>query len=68
MQRALRALGRFPIPRLRGLYRTFPAFLEQSPREFIVDFFGLKYRGDLSEFVDRQIFYFGSYSPLELRS
>jgi FkbM family methyltransferase len=66
VQRLLRAAACLPIPKLRGVYSRLPAVRDDRAREFTVDFFGLQYKGTLSQYVDRQIFYFGAYSPLEL--
>lgn len=62
----LRYGGRLPIPKLQGIYARIPAFRDDQHREFVVDFEGLRYKGTLAQYVDRKIFYFGSYSPDEL--
>lgn len=62
----LRYGGRLPIPKLQGIYARIPAFRDEQHREFVVDFEGLRYKGTLAQYVDRKIFYFGSYSPDEL--
>ena len=33
---------------------------------FEVDFFGMKYHGNLGDYIDWNVFYFGAYSPEEL--
>ena len=62
----LRQVARLPIPKVQGLYARLPPFLDDSAREFSVKFYGMQYRGTLCQYVDRQIFYFGAYSPMEL--
>src|ERR1700732_5261936 len=37
-----------------------------EPYGFEVDFFGLRYQGDLSEFLDWSVFMYGSYAYSEL--
>jgi FkbM family methyltransferase len=63
----LRGAMKMPIPKRHALYALLAPHLGACEGEFTVDFFGLKYKGELSEYVDRHIFFFGSYSPAELR-
>ena len=62
----LRSVARLPIPKIQGLYSRLPPFRDNSERDFTVEFFGIKYTGNLSQYIDRHIFYFGSYSKQEL--
>ena len=65
-ERLLRVIGHSGIP---GAYRLINAL---SPRRdaghhFETEFHGLVYAGDLSQMIDRSIFYFGAYAPAELQ-
>ena len=66
MQWLLRGIARMPLPKLQGFYANLAPVLDDSAREFTVQFEGLNYNGTLSQYVDRHIFYFGAYSPVEL--
>jgi FkbM family methyltransferase len=64
----LRLLGRSGFPGTHRLVNGLrPAGLI-APRDvsFVTDFAGLRYGGSLSEYIDREIFYFGAYAPGEL--
>jgi FkbM family methyltransferase len=64
-ERLLRIVGHSGVPgRHRLVGRLAPPVA--GPRPFRVGFFGLDYVGDLSEHIDRSIFYFGAYAPQEL--
>jgi FkbM family methyltransferase len=63
----LRVLGRGP--QFRGKDRILRAFANPDthpPVSFEVDFFGHRYTGDLSSYIDWWVFYYGAYSPDEL--
>jgi FkbM family methyltransferase len=62
----LHYLGRLPIPRKKGLFSRLPPFRDESNREFRIRFSHVNYSGTLAQYIDRHIFYFGSYSPAEL--
>jgi FkbM family methyltransferase len=64
-ERALRVVGHTGLPGVHGLVNRL-APRHQTTRWFETEFFGLDYRGDLLEFIDRSIFYFGAYAPGEL--
>ncbi len=64
--RFLRCLGQLPIPHIRGLFSRVGVLKLHENSEFVVPFFGLRYRGHLGQLIDRQIYLFGSYAPGEL--
>lgn len=62
---ALRWIGHTGLPgRHRIVNALSPRNLE--PRHFETAFYGLRFVGDVSDAVDRSIFYYGFYSPAEL--
>lgn len=63
----LRALGHLPVPGMHGVVSRLRGLFGQSGSvDFEVRFAELSYRGRLDDFIDRQIFFFGCYSPQEL--
>ena len=63
----LRALGRLPVPRVQGIvWRLVEMLGETQSAEYEVGFYGLRYRGRLDDFIDRNIFFFGGYARNEL--
>jgi len=63
----LRALGHVPIPGVRRVvWRLWGALDQSGPADFEVRFAGLRYHGRLDDFIDWNVFFFGSYSPQEL--
>lgn len=67
-QRVLRALARRPW--LRGRDRVLRAFSNpdrQPDRLFETDFFGLSYSGNMANFIDWSVFYYGAFAIHELR-
>lgn len=64
--RFLRCVGQLPVPHIRGLLSRVGVLKRHENSEFVVPFFGLKYRGHLGQLIDRQIYLFGSYAPGEL--
>ncbi len=65
VERSLRIFGRSSLlGRHRVVYSLAPR--RQRPLPFIAPFFGLSYAGDLSDWIDRHIWYFGAYAPEEL--
>ena len=65
VERLLRIVGRSSLPgNHRVVYTLAPR--RERPAPFIAPFFGLSYAGDLSEWIDRHIWYFGAYAPEEL--
>jgi FkbM family methyltransferase len=66
-QRALRAIGH--LDWLRGRDRILRAFEHpdrQRPQSFEVDFFGKSYSGNMANFIDWSVFYYGGFSVNEL--
>jgi FkbM family methyltransferase len=66
-QRALRAIARQHW--LRGRDRVIRAFSNpevQDPSSFEADFFGHAYSGDMANFIDWNVFYYGAYALHEL--
>jgi FkbM family methyltransferase len=64
---AARALGHGP--HFKGRERIIRAFAspDRMPKKsFEVDFFGLRYSGDLSSYIDWRVYVFGSYEPAVL--
>lgn len=49
------------------LMRFFHNDINSEFEPFETDFFGLKYRGNFNNLIDWNVFYFGAYSPEELR-
>jgi FkbM family methyltransferase len=65
LERVLRIVGQSGLPgKHRVVYTLAPR--RQRPHSFIAPFFGLSYAGDLSDWIDRHIWYFGAYVPWEL--
>lgn len=67
-QRTLRAIGRQTW--LRGRDRVLRFFANpdtHKPEAFVTDFFGLAYSGDLANFIDWTVFYYGAFAINELR-
>lgn len=63
----LRALGHLPVPGVRGVVWRLRGLLDKSGSDdFEVGFGELRYRGRLDDWVDWNVFLFGSYSPQEL--
>lgn len=55
---------------LRGRDRILRAFSHpdhQAPQPFEVDFFGLSYAGNMTNFIDWTVYYYGAYSANELQ-
>lgn len=66
-QQALRRIGHQQW--LRGRDRILRAFSHpdrQKPEPFDVDFFGLPYSGNMANFVDWTVFYYGAFAESEL--
>src|SRR5262245_20883833 len=64
-ERLLRAAGHTRLPgSSRFVRKLAPTY--DSNRYFRSDFFGLTYAGDLCEFIDWEIFFFGAYARAEL--
>jgi FkbM family methyltransferase len=49
-----------------GLINTFCGVKKNAGRKFEVDFFGTKYEGDLGNWIDWNVFFFGAYARHEL--
>jgi len=67
-QRALRAIGRQNW--LLGRDRILRAFSHpdhQAPHRFETDFFGHTYSGNMTNFIDWSVFYYGAFAINELR-
>ena len=67
-QRALRAIGRQNW--LHGRDRILRFFSDpdhHEPQIFETDFFGIAYSGNMANFIDWTVFYYGAYSINELR-
>src|ERR1035441_6591725 len=67
-QRMLRMIGH--LEWLRGRDRVLRAFSHpdrQKPEPFEVDFFGLSYSGNMANFIDWTVFYYGAFAINELR-
>jgi FkbM family methyltransferase len=67
-QRALRALGRQYW--LRGRDRVLRFFSDPDTHPalpFEIDFFGLPYTGNMNNFIDWSVYYYGAFSIEELR-
>jgi FkbM family methyltransferase len=67
-QKALRAIGHQPW--LRGRDRILRAFSHPDHQEshpFETDFFGLAYSGNMNNFIDWTVFYYGAFAVDELR-
>ncbi len=65
--RAARSAG--PLKRLRGWNRIVNRLCPIAGGErclFDVDFFGLRYRGNLGNIIDREVFFYGAYEGEEL--
>ncbi len=64
-ERPLARIGRTGVP---GAHRLINALAPRygEAHRFCTKFGDLAYAGDLSQMIDRSIFYFGSYSPAEL--
>ena len=65
LEQLLRIVGRSGLPGKHRLVYTLAPHRER-PNSFIAPFFGLSYAGDLSDWIDRHIWYFGAYAPEEL--
>jgi len=66
-QRVLRGIGRQHW--LRGRDRILRFFADPDshpPEQFETDFFGIPYTGNLANFIDWTVFYYGAYSTNEL--
>lgn len=64
-------LGRHagPLKRARGFSRLLAAACPRdsgATYEFEVDFYGLRYRGNLGSHIDREVYFFGAYEADEL--
>src|SRR4051812_25324167 len=66
-ERLLRAIGHTGLPGRHRLVRYLAPPRDGTQRPFTVRAHGLTYSGDLSEFIDWNICYFGSYAMAELR-
>jgi FkbM family methyltransferase len=67
-QRTLRSIGHRHW--LRGRDRILRAFSHpdrQAPTPFETEFFGLAYSGNMANFIDWTVFYYGAYALHELR-
>jgi FkbM family methyltransferase len=67
-QRTLRAIARQDW--LRGRDRILRLFANpdrHQPEQFDTDFFGIPYTGNLANFIDWTVFYYGGFSVNELR-
>ena len=67
-QRVLRMIGH--LEWLRGRDRVLRALSHpdrQKPEPFEVDFFGLSYSGNMANFIDWTVFYYGAFAINELR-
>jgi FkbM family methyltransferase len=67
-QRMLRRIGH--LQWLRGRDRVLRAFSHpdrQKPQPFEVDFFGLPYSGNMANFIDWTVYYYGAFAANELR-
>jgi FkbM family methyltransferase len=67
-QRMLRTIGH--LRWLRGTDRILRAFSHpdrQQPQPFQVDFFGLSYSGNMANFIDWTVYYYGAFAANELR-
>ena len=67
-QQILRSIGRQHW--LRGRDRILRAFSHpdtQTPSTFETDFFGHRYTGNMANFIDWTVFYYGAYNVHELR-
>lgn len=62
----LKAIGRSGLPKAEGLVYRLGGMTLKSDAEFEVDFFGLSYHGNLSQHIDKHIWYFGAYTKCEL--
>ena len=62
----LRAIGRSGLPKAEGLVWRLGGMKLTSDAEFAVDFFGLRYHGNLAQHIDKHIWYFGAYTKCEL--
>lgn len=65
VSRALRLFGKIRWVRLGIRYRIILP-LRYIDHEFVVPFFGYKYQGNLNDYIDRYVFYFGAYEIEEL--
>jgi len=66
-QRMLRKIGH--LQWLRGRDRVLRAFSHpdrQKPQPFEVDFFGLPYSGNMANFIDWTVYYYGAFAANEL--
>jgi FkbM family methyltransferase len=66
-QRTLRKIGH--LQWLRGRDRVLRAFSHpdrQQPQPFEVDFFGLPYSGNMANFIDWTVYYYGAFAANEL--
>ena len=64
--RLLRRIGRSALPGTRGLLSRLGVLRKHRDISFVVEFNSLRYKGQMSEYVDRHIWYFGAYSANEL--
>lgn len=66
VQRLAHVVGKFPIPKIETLYWKIGLLGKSEPKEFDICFEGLRYRGSLNQYIDRHIYFLGSYAPGEL--
>ncbi|MCS6882529.1 MAG: hypothetical protein RMK84_01260 [Oscillochloridaceae bacterium] len=65
----LRFVGRQEWLRVGLRYYTINRFVNpkrSGSRHFEVNFYGLKYKGDLGQYIDWWVYYFGAYEKAEL--
>ena len=61
-----RIIGHIRLPGVNRLLWKAGKFSRSVDTEFEIDFDGRRYRGNLSDFIDRHIYFTGAYAPAEL--